>query len=425
MELLADQARPAYGRLSVQPIIFLLLFLALFAGFQGGRYVFSNRLQELGILSALLLFLLGGWQSMFRLDRRMWQSWLVLPVVFLGGIMVLWSSVFAVRFSDNALYSFFASREFLLGFIGPAVYLLYHSGFSQKKIESAVLCVLVALMLNYLYFYNTMDLRKAFFSGDHTVSNLVTYDEWRGFRLKPPTFALMMSLLTGFMLLIKPRSFVGFMLGVLLLSLASHIWSIVLFRSTLATLLLSVAIYPFLLRARWQWRVALVFSPLLLLVVPVLIQMASQHFIASDGGSIRMAAYKIALQHIPEFFLLGAGEDNAYGRSYQTLFGAMFYPSDLGLVGIWFKYGTLGLGLYLFMHFKILLSLLQVSWSTRKRAGNSNPLLWSMLIFATAQTFNLVLNPGLAYAQGITLGSLSLAMAAIWRDALSSEATPD
>ena len=36
-----------------------------------------------------------------------------------------------------------------------------------------------------------------------------------------------------------------------------------------------------------------------------------------------------------------------------------------------------------------------------------------MLIFITAQTFNLMLNPGLAYAQGITAGSLALSLASL------------
>jgi len=39
------------------------LFIALFAGFQGGRYVFANRLQELGIACALGLFIVGAWRG--------------------------------------------------------------------------------------------------------------------------------------------------------------------------------------------------------------------------------------------------------------------------------------------------------------------------------------------------------------------------
>jgi hypothetical protein len=42
--------------------------MAIFAGFQGGRYYLANRLQELGIACALLLFAVGAWRALFRLE---------------------------------------------------------------------------------------------------------------------------------------------------------------------------------------------------------------------------------------------------------------------------------------------------------------------------------------------------------------------
>ncbi len=88
-------------------------------------------------------------------------------------------------------------------------------------------------------------------------------------------------------------------------------------------------------------------------------------------------------------------------------------PSDLGLVGTCYKYGLAGLCLYLFMHGKIWLALWRANIAHRDATGRHNPLLWALLMFMTAQTFNLVLNPGLAYAQGITLGSLAIALASL------------
>ena len=45
-------------------VVWLLLFLAIFAGFQGGRYYLANRLQEVGIASALLLYAFGVWRGL-------------------------------------------------------------------------------------------------------------------------------------------------------------------------------------------------------------------------------------------------------------------------------------------------------------------------------------------------------------------------
>lgn len=47
------------------------------------------------------------------------------------------------------------------------------------------------------------------------------------------------------------------------------------------------------------------------------------------------------------FFAADHTISNSYGRTYQTLFARTFYPSDIGLLGVMFKYGFVGLCLYL------------------------------------------------------------------------------
>jgi hypothetical protein len=256
-----------------------------------------------------------------------------------------------------------------------------------------------------------MDLQAAFFSSDHTVSNLVTYDEWRGFRLKPPLFAMMVAILASLALVLQSRRAPVTVVALAVIALGAYIWSIVLFRSTLATMLLSAALYPLLLSHRRRVQLVLVLAPIGLLAAPVALSVALDHFLAADGGSIRARAYAQAVEHIPRHLLLGAGEDSAYGQSYQDIVAPYFFPSDLGLVGTCYKYGLVGIVLYLFMHGKIWVNLWRANIACRDRVGRLDPLLWALLIFLTAQTFNLMLNPGLAYAQGITLGSFALALA--------------
>jgi hypothetical protein len=397
--------------LSLRPVIMTLVFFAVFAGCQGGRYYFANRLQELGIASALALFALGLWQGLFRLSRDEWLCWVRRPLVLILGIMLVSSVVFTLNFEGNILYSFFSAREFMLAFLGPGIYLLCRCGLPLATVERVVWVALVALMVNYLYFYSTMDLREAFFSPDHTVSNLVTYDEWRGFRLKPPLFAIMVGLLSALMLLMQSRRLGTVTGAVAVVALAAYIWSIVMFRSTLATMILSMMLYPIFLMRSNRLHLMLVVAPLAIVLVPVVAQLALANFLAADGGNIRAQAFALAFEHIPRNFLLGAGEDSAYGDTYQSLVAPFFFPSDLGLVGTFYKYGLLGTILYLFMHGKIWRALWRANLAHTARHDRHNALLWGLLIFFTAQTFNLALNPGLAYAQGITLGSLALALA--------------
>lgn len=395
---------------SLVPLLAVLLFIALFTGFQGGRYYAGNVAQELGTLCSGLLFLIGAFTSLFHIERREWNRWVIMPVALMLFITCVWGALFAIRFGGNPLYNMMASREFFFVLLAPGIYLCGRSGMRQDTIEKVVWAVLIASMLNYLFNYYRLDLSEAFFSKDHRISALVTYDEWRGFRLKPPLFAIMIALLAAFSLLINKAGlrFNFFALAVIALSL--YIWSIVMFRSTLATMLLAVFIYPLFLSRPNRIQFLMVMMPLIAIAAPVIFELLYQNFTGAEGGNVRLESYRLALHEIPKRLFFGVGEDSAFGQTYASLFGPKFFPSDLGLVGITFKYGVIGLLIYLYFHFGILFRLCKTNWLIIQSNNKANPLIWALLIFFCAQTFNLILNPGLAYAQGITVAALSVAL---------------
>jgi hypothetical protein len=143
-----------------------------------------------------------------------------------------------------------------------------------------------------------------------------------------------------------------------------------------------------------------------------------EHFLEADGGSIRAKAFALAIEHIGQHPLLGAGEDSAYGDSYQDIVAKYFFPSDLGLVGVTYKYGFTGVLLYLFMHGKIWLRLWQANLAARPRQdGRIRPAALGIAHVHDRADLQPGAEPGLAYAQGITArfpgpgpGSLRAAM---------------
>jgi hypothetical protein len=66
------------------------------------------------------------------------------------------------------------------------------------------------------------------------------------------------------------------------------------------------------------------------------------------------------------------------------------------------------------MHFKLWQRLWAANILHVSSRGRINPLLWGIFMWLTALAFNLVLNPGLAYAQGITLASTGFALASLY-----------
>jgi hypothetical protein len=406
-------SRAGFRPLDLQPLICVLLFLAIFAGCQGGRYYMANRLQELGIFSALALMVLGTWRGFFQLDMASLKAWVVKPVSLIFGIMVISSLAFYTNYGGNPLYSFFSAREFMLAFMGPGVYLLCRTGLPVNVVERTVRFTLIALMLNYLFFYFTLDLKSLFFSTDHTLSNLVTYDDWRGFRLKPPLFAIMVGLMAALIGVGQPRRFLSWAISLSVMGIAIYIWSIVMFRSTLATMALAMCLYPVVFSSKNRIPLVIVLSPLIILCIPAGFELMLDIFLGSDGGSLRKKAFELAFEQIPGHFLFGAGEDNAYGATYQDIVAPYFYPDDIGFIGTLYKYGAVGAFLYLYMHFKIWSRLWAANIQFTKIHGHLNPQLWAIFMWLTAMAFNLVLNPGLAYAQGITLASIGFALASL------------
>ena len=412
--LTADvEPRAGYPPLNIQPLIYGLLFLAVFAGCQGGRYYMSNRLQELGIFSGLALMVLGTWRAFFQLDMATLKAWVFKPLGLIFGIMIISSLAFYVNYGGNPLYSFFSAREFMLGFMGPGVYLLCRTGLPIAAVEKTVSFAFIALMLNYLFFYFTLDLPSLFFSTDHTVSNLVSYDDWRGFRLKPPLFAIMVGLMAALLGVGQSRSILTWIGSLAVVSIAIYIWSIVMFRSTLATMILSMCLYPIIFASRNRIPLVVVLSPLIILCIPVGFEVMLDVFLGSDGGSLRKKAFELAFEELPGHFFFGAGEDNAYGISYQDIVAPYFYVDDIGIVGTLYKYGVVGAFLYLYMHFKIWKQLWAANIKFSQIHGHLNPLLWAIFMWLTAMAFNLVLNPGLAYAQGITIASIGFSLASL------------
>ena len=140
-------------QLSLNWLICLLLFVAIYAGFQGGRYYLANRVQELGIAASAALFCLGAWRSLFLVSIGEWRRWVVVPVALIATIMIGSAAVFTFNYSGNLAFGFFSAREFMLALLGPGVYLLCRCGLPLRVVEQVVWTALVALMINYLFFF--------------------------------------------------------------------------------------------------------------------------------------------------------------------------------------------------------------------------------------------------------------------------------
>ncbi|WP_156929257.1 hypothetical protein [Marichromatium purpuratum] len=402
---------PTTVRLSVKSIVGFLFILIFFAGYQGGKYFANNRFQEVGLALTFLLFFYGAVFTALTDRTIRWSWWFWSAPLIVGYVMLSSSAAFALNAGVPIMPSLFASREFLILFLAPTLYFLYRLGFAVEDMHRLFVTSLVIIILNYILSYHRVDLEAAYFSTGY-MSYLVTYDEWRGYRLKPPTFALIILTCYASIRLFQDGSALRKLLWVVPLLLVGYVWSLIMARSQMATVAMAMLLYPIFLSRPNR-------ANLLVLVVPVglMLLLAAgstlvDAFMNAEGADVRAKAYVIAWQTALEHPVIGFGQSSGYSKTYQDVFGPKFFPDDLGIVGTAFKYGFLGVFLYLFANFYVLSRLIKTNWYYRKRHGVHHPLIWSLLMMMTALTLNLILNPGLAYMQGLTTAAFAVGITA-------------
>ncbi|MGF1525175.1 MAG: hypothetical protein ACFCBW_00020, partial [Candidatus Competibacterales bacterium] len=403
----------------VQYLIYPALGLVLFAGLEGGKYFMNNRLQELGLAALLGLFGYGALHQGLADPSRAWGRWFWTGPLLAGYIMVSAAGAFALNAGAAVVPSVFASRYFIFILIAPTLYFLTQRGLAIEAVERTFLAVVALLLVNYVFFYHTLDLRAAFFSTGY-LSYLVTWDEWRGFRLKPPTFALVIATVYGLFRLVRRDDLKAKLAGAMLLGLAGYIWSLLMARAQMATIALALLLYPVFLATPRRFQGVVLAVPLGVLALGAGHTLLLDHFLNAEGAHVRAAAYGTAWETFLQHPVVGYGQSSGYSKTYQDLFGAKFFPSDLGLVGIAFKYGGVGVALYLFCHGWVTWRLLRTHWLYRRHYRRHNPLLWALLLLMTALSLNIVINPGHALAQGLTVDAFAVGLTQSYKDLFAS-----
>jgi hypothetical protein len=407
-------------RISFSALISVAIFLIFYTGLQGGRYFLANRIQELGLLLAMMLFFYAAIVASLHVrdkDLR-WNWWFFTTIFLIAYTFVLPGYVFSVNADVAMLPSVLASRGYLIIFFGPALYFLYRLGYSPERMERIFIIALVFLAFNYMFHYFRLDLRATYFSADHTVASLVTHDDWRGYRLKPSSLALFaLSILSPFMLIASKQSVKKLFWFVIILILA-YIWFLVKARSMAATLILSSLMYPFFFAGKKRLALFFFSLPVMIGAISVILMVVIEtvaNTARGGGDAVRATSYKLALESLSENPLLGFGQQSFYTLTEQDLIWVYFSSDDIGILGVAFKYGLIGTFVFLFFNFFILQRLIRTIWLYKSVYGQINPVMFSILIVFLALFINLALNPALARIDGMTLGGFAIGLTSAWR----------
>ena len=410
-------------RITLKTAISVAIFIAIYTGFQGGRYFLANRVQELGILCCLAMFVYGAVMTSLTVkapDFR-WSWWVFSTLFFLAYAFFLPAQRFSVNAGVALVPSLFASREFLISMLCPSLYFMYRLGFEVERMEKIFLVTLVALMLSYVFHYFRMDLQAAYFSSDHAVAGLVTFDPWRGYRLKTPSFAFYLLTVLAPMFIFLREGVANKIKWFLMTCLLVYVWILVSQRSMAASLIAATLAYHFFFAQKVRLGLFFMILPAAIIGVVVGVDSAIEHLSQQDPETdgVRFKSGMIAWNSFLETPLLGFGQQSNSTLTEQQIFWYKFFSADLGLVGILFKYGAVGAVVYISFSIFLIRRMILTNWAIKKEYGKINPIILSLLIVYVAFTLNILLTPAFTYIPGITAGSFGIALTSIWRHKLA------
>ncbi len=385
----------------------------------------ANRVQELGLLFSMMLFFYGAIVASLNIHGEKdlkWNWWFFATIFFVIYTFFLPAYRFSVNASVAMLPSVMASREFLIVFFGPAIYFLYRLGFDIRVVERVFVVALLVLAFNYLFHYVRMDLPAAYFSTDHTLAGLVTYDPWRGYRLKPSSLALfLLSILAPFKMVVS-RGMINKTAWFVVIIMLGYIWFLVQARSMAASLILSTLSYPFFFTKKQRLGLLYLALPVIIIGMITVITVVANHM--AEGGAddaVRLRSYGIAWESVKENPFFGFGQQSSFTKTEQDIFWYKFFSADLGIIGITFKYGFVGTSVYIFFALFLVQRMVKTIWLYKRAYGATNPVMFSLLILFLTLLINMILNPAYTYIQGLTTATFAIGLSAAWRHKINQE----
>lgn len=409
-------------KISVKTIIYGMLFVILYSGFQGGRYFLGNRIQEIGLLFVIILFIGGSvFSALLIRDRDLhWSWWVGATLLLLAYTVILPAQRFSVNAGVSIVPSLFASREFLMVMLCPALYFLYKLGFKVEYFERILIVTLIALILSYFFHYNRINLEAWFFSSDHNEAAMVTWDEWRGYRLKAPMTAVILSSIVAPILLCKQKRWFSKIFWFSFILILIYIWIIVSARTAAASLLLGAICYHFFLAQKE--RIGLLFLVLPLGTFAIYFGILEMIYVLStldpETEGVRYKAGEIALKSLMNTPIFGFGQGSFYTLTEQDIFWKKFHSSDIGLLGIAFKYGLVGFLIYIFFNFFILFRLVFVNIKYKNKYGGINIVMFALLLYSVMSLINIFTSPIYTFIHGVTAASFGIAYSKMWMEEL-------
>jgi len=405
----------------------ILLLIGLLGAFGVGNYYPGLLFREMAGFCVVALYL---WLALTARVKGGGYKMVVVPALALVGFMLLYAFVFSARTGAPLLPSVLAQRDFAFFLLAPAVYLLSARGWGPPEFERVFVLAALLAMAGYVAILTVANLAAWASSGDPYLEALVTYDELRGYRLKGPLFVFLFAALYFGWGLWRAKSALRLGLGLMLTALPVALVVVNAPRSTVLAVVLALILYAVLF-SRWKrFGVSMILASVLVsasfFVVPYLVDAYAPELQSDWSYEVRVESAERAWNYVLQYPILGIGQESYQSISYQDLLGARFYPSDLGLLGLAFQYGLVGVLVYFWFGLWILTGMLRLlrahnARSKKSDGGRQSAFLWVLAVICLSFILVAPLQTPFVRGEGIAIGAFAWGLIVAHKHGLLSE----
>ncbi len=404
-----------------------LLFIGLTGafGFLDYSVLLPLHFEEFAEGCSLLLF---SWLAVSTRVASSRNPYVFLPVLGLLSFVLLYAYVFTTRTGAPLLPSILAQRYYLFVLLGPAVYLLFVRGWQPADFRRVFVLAMLTAAAGYIAYDITLAPKSALLSGQFFVlqlgsSYLDAGGELR--RLNAVTIFLLLYFAGRLFQARRPLPIASLVVAVSVLLLV-----VTIPRALLASTVVALLLYVTFLRRPGRAALTMIMLPLYALIAALLSPNLRDAFIATFSSDlsyeVRIVEVQKAWQVIREYPLVGFGQDSVQSLSYQDIFGHL-YPADIGLLGVAFQFGLVGLALYLVFVAWLCTNLLRLVWAYAAAGVGARQRIFVWALFVVCFTF-LVASPLQARyimpeGQGVPIGAVSWGLLMAYRHGLISTRT--
>jgi len=328
---------------SYRTLFFLLLFLNSTCLFlTDNKKAGLPWLRELFIVAVVVCGL-----SLLLVWKRAHQSRASLWVLCFGLLLPVLSALLAnVKFGQPLTFGLLEERRsFLYLLFFPAWYLMIKARVTQEELERFFLISGIACaVIGYLYYFGVVpENRDIPFTVDEKDYGLNP--------LRPNRFSIGGPYVSAcaFMLMYRLKRRFSWPTVLTLLLFASYLWLVIQTRNTMVIWALAGV---WIFRSRLGALLKLGFAVVSILLVAYFIVpgfFAEQYvrfnallFEATAQGGVRSTTSEIVLQEVARNYYIGMGALSLqWQNGFERLYNAYFYLSDVGLLGVLYRYGFL------------------------------------------------------------------------------------